>query len=68
MKNLFEEVEILKNEDRECKRVSIDPFRIHSFRWDDFRISDYVCSAPRLDADQRDALLRFLESLRGDDV
>ena len=63
MKDLFENVEIRKRKDPQCLTMSIDPPWILSFRWDDYRITDYVCNEPRLEWEQSGAIMRFLESL-----
>ena len=63
MLDVFKDVEVIRNKDLQCNRVSIDPFVIHHFTWDDFHVSDYACSEPRLGKAQRNALLEFLETL-----
>ena len=59
----FADVKQHSNPIRECRVMGIDPCRIDAHSWGNTRLTDYVCSAPRLNDQSSAGLLAVLNAL-----
>jgi Dockerin type I domain len=61
----FSRVSVFDVPDPICEDIAIDPCLINVARWDDFQVTDYVCtSSERLQAEQMAAIIALLERVR----
>jgi hypothetical protein len=61
---VFSEVSILNTEASICQQASVDPCLISTLTFDDFEVSNFQCTTPRLAAGQYDEIVAALEDLR----
>src|SRR5262249_14246453 len=63
MHDTFAAITVWTAADSFCLFGVEDPCRIVAARWDELQTTDYLCSASRLDSDQRERITAFVESL-----
>ena len=59
----FSSLLVYEEPDRICRHVIFDPCLIDMLAWDDSRVSDFICSSERLDAQSAYDVLSLLEDL-----